>query len=187
MLDPNDQSNGPAATLGLSPDATKVAAQVFAACTEKLGIDGAKIFQSFVQTGSFKTALGVTDAAIEGLYGRAHQQFLIGQYDRAEEIFRTLCALDRSRSDFWLGLGICYRVRGDDNAAMRMFEKAATLVPTDPIPHFHRFDVFMRQENWDAAAKACALFEAKRDGTEHDNIAKSFLKLKTALEMRRTG
>lgn len=183
----NEHDDAAGVAPGLSPDATKVAAQIFAACTEKLGIDGDKIFQSFVATGSFKTALGVTDAAIEGLYGRAHQQFLIGQYERAEEIFRTLCALDRSRSDFWLGLGICYRVRGDDAAALRMFDRAADLVPSDAIPHFHRFDVFMRQENWDEAVQACAAFEANSCGTEHDNIIKSFVKLKTALEMRQTG
>lgn len=177
----------PPAALGLSADATKMAGQIFAACTAKLGIDGDKVFQSLVTTGSFKTALGVTDAAIEGLYGRAHQQFQIGQYDRAEEIFRTLCALDRSRSDFWLGLGICYRVRGDDDAAMRMFDRAATLVPSDAVPQFHRFNVFMLQENWAEAAKACALFEANSDGSAHDNIMKSFTKLKTALEMRRMG
>ncbi|WP_341367298.1 tetratricopeptide repeat protein [Yoonia sp. BS5-3] len=181
MVDLNDDRN----PVGLSPDATKVAAQVFAACTKKLGVDGSKIFQSFLDTGSFKEALGVTDAAIEGLYGRAHQQFRIGQYDRAEEIFRTLCALDRSRSDFWVGLGICYRVRGDDDAALRMFDCAAKLVPSSAIPHFHRFDIFMRQEKWAAAARACAAFEAKSDGSEHENIGKTFAKLKTALEIRR--
>lgn len=186
MPSADDPNNNPVSTLGLSPDATKVAAHVFAACTTKLGINGDKVFKSFLETGSFKAALGVTDAAIEGLYGRAHQQFLIGQYDRAEEIFRTLCALDRSRADFWLGLGICNRVRGDDDAAMRMFDKAANLAPSDATPHFHRFDIYMRTENWAEAAKACDLFEANRDGTEHDNIAKSFLKLRTALEMRQT-
>ncbi len=180
-----DPDNTPA--LGLSEDATKMAGQIFAACTEKLGIDGDKVFQSLVTTGSFKTALGITDAAIERLYGRAHQQFLIGQYDRAEELFRTLCALDKSRSDFWLGLGICYRVRGDDEAAMRMFDRAAALAPSDAVPQFHRFDVLMRQENWAEAAQACAVFEENSNAAMHDNIMKSFSKLKTALEMRRMG
>ncbi|MDX8355148.1 hypothetical protein [Cognatiyoonia sp. IB215182] len=167
----------------LSPDAAKAAAQVFAACTAKFGIDGDSIFQSFLATGSFKSALGITDASIEALYGRAHQHFMIGQYRRAEEIFRSLCALDRSRIDFWLGLGICYRIRGDD-AALRIFDQAAAIDPSHAIPHFHRFDIFMRREDWDAAADACKQFEARRDGAEHDNITKTFLKLKTALEMR---
>lgn len=173
-----------AAALRLSPDAVNVAAQVFAACTDKLGVNGGKIFQSFVQTGSFKDAFGVSDAAIEALYARAHQQFTIGQYDRAEEIFRTLCALDRQRSEFWLGLGICYRVRGEDDAALRMFDRAANLAPDEAIPQFHKLDLFMRQEDWTKAATACRAYEAKADGSEHNNIKTSFFKLKTALEMR---
>ncbi|MEL7389108.1 MAG: tetratricopeptide repeat protein [Pseudomonadota bacterium] len=169
---------------GFSADAAKIAEQVFTVCTEKFGIDGNAVFQSFVRTGSFRTALGITDASIEALYSRAHQRFLIGQYRRAEEIFRSLCALDQSRVDFWLGLGICYRIRGEDDAALRIFNQAAAIAPSNAIPHLHRFDIFMRREEWDAAAAACALFEQMRDGAEHENIAKTFLKLKTALEMR---
>lgn len=169
---------------GLSSDAVNTAAQVFSACTARFDIDGDKIFRSFLATGSFKTALGITDAAIEALYGRAHQHFLIGQYRRAEEIFRSLCALDRSRVDFWLGLGICCRIRGDHDIALRLFDHAADIAPTHPIPHFHRLNIFMQHEDWDAAADACAQFEARRDGGEHDNITKAYEKMRTALEMR---
>lgn len=182
-----EDQKDPVSFFDLSPEATHVAGQVFTACTKKLGVDGDRIFRSFVETGSFKAALGVSEATIEALYGRAHQQFALGRYDRAEEIFRTLCTLDKSRSDFWLGLGICYRARGKNDAALKMFEHAAAVSPSDAIPHFHRFDVAMRRSDLDAAVEACAAFERNSDGTEHENVIRSFQKLKTALEMHQSG
>jgi len=187
MQDALGSENALGARFGLSKEAANIAVEVFAASTQKLGIDGREIFRSFAETGSFKAALGVSDQAIEGLYGRAHQQFSIGQYRRAEEIFRTLCALDRDRADFWLGLGICYRLRGEDTAAMAAFDKAAAVSPSSAIPHFHRLDTLIRSENWAEAEKACDLFEAKRDGSEPDDVNQSFAKYKTALDMRRSA
>ncbi len=172
--------------LGLSPVAAKVAAQVFSGCCARYDIDGGRFFESLLTTGSFKAALNVNDAAVEALYARAYQHFLIGHYGRAEEIFLCLCALEPLRIDFWLGLGVCYRTRGEDVEALRVFERAAEIAPEHPIPHFHLFEVFMRCEDWERAEEACVCFETRRDGTEHDNINSVFLRLKTALEMRLT-
>ncbi len=169
---------------GLGAGAMTLATRLFAQSTKGLGIDGAKVFRSFVETGSLKQALNVSDAAVDALYARAHQQFAIGQIRNAEEIFRALCALDGSKSDYWLGLGICTRIRGEVRAALSAFETGLRVSPENAAAYFHVLEVHMRSENWDGAIEAYKGYLKWRNGEEPQMIARAFETFETALRMR---
>lgn len=184
MQDAPTETSAPHDALGLGANAMALATRLFERSTAGFGIDGAQVFRSFLETGSLKTALNVSDAAIETLYARAHQQFAIGQVQTAETIFRSLCALDGSKCDFWLGLGICLRVRGQDHPALAAFETSARLAPDNAVSYFHILEAQIRREDWNAAVKAYQNYKKCRTGAEPEMIATSFDTFEKALKIR---
>ena len=180
---PSDPPDLPDA-FGLGAQATTLAMRLFERGTAGLGIDGARVFRSFLETGSLKAALQVSDATIHALYARAHRHFALGQIDKSEEVFRALCALDGSQCDYWLGLGICLRMRSQDSAALAAFETSARLAPENPIPHVHILETQIRRENWDAAVVAYRSFLTHRTGVEPDGVLANFATFERVLELR---
>ena len=140
-----------AEALQMSDEAVGLIGKIFAAGMEKTGVDGEKLFNKFAETGSMKEALGVGDNLVEAVYSKAHQQFSVGKIEQAEQLFRVLSSIAGDKIDHWLGLGICLRARGDHKNAMNAFDAAIKLDPESPVPHFHRLELFIREQEWDSA------------------------------------
>ncbi|MEM8797291.1 MAG: hypothetical protein AAGE61_17150 [Pseudomonadota bacterium] len=176
-----------AENLSMSEEQIALMGEVFARGTEKLGIDGRKIFEKISESGSVAGALGVSDAMVENLYASAHRQFVIGQLDRAEQLFRALCSLAPKGVDHWLGYGICLRARGLQEAALGAFGTAAKVAPDAAVPHFHRLEILIRTEDWEAAKEALSHFDIKASDAEKEKLSDALEPFRTALSMRKNG
>ena len=82
-------------------------------------------------------ALGISPEILELIYARAHRWFSVGKPDRAEPLFRALCIADGRVADYWVGLGVCLRLRKDWESASLAFSVAASLRPAWAVPVFH--------------------------------------------------
>lgn len=150
-------------------------------------IDGVALLQRLAAVHSFGQALGFRPGAIDFLYARAHQWFLVGRADRAEPLFRALCLLDDRVADFWVGFGVCLRLRGALEHALEAFETASRLRPTWAIPYFHMLELLVRREAWALAATQLAAFEANIDDTVAPELIVEAARYKTALELRNSA
>lgn len=101
------------------------------------GVDGSRFLEAFSRGVPLAEALGIPSSALEVIYARAHQWFSIGRVDRAEPLFRALCAGDGSQADHWVGHGVCLRVLGDPHGAAIALQTAHRLRPDWAIPCFH--------------------------------------------------
>lgn len=104
---------------------------------KQAGIDGARFLEGLRQELSFGQALGMTPEISELIYARAHRWFSIGRPDRAEPLFRALCIAEAHVADYWVGLGICLRLRKDWDGAELAFAIASRLQPDWAVPVFH--------------------------------------------------
>ncbi len=148
------------------------------------GVDTRRLSAGLANGTSLAQALDFPPSVTEILYARAHRWFSLGQYHRAELLFRALCLIDAGRADFWVGFGVCLRLRAALDEALRAFETAADLRPDWALPHFHALELLVRRGEWERAATALAAFEARIDDkVERATIVES-ARYKTAIEMR---
>jgi tetratricopeptide (TPR) repeat protein len=148
------------------------------------GVDARALARGLADGASLAQALDFSPSATESLYARAHRWFSLGRPDRAESCFRALCLLDDRRADFWVGFGVCLRLRAAFDEALRAFATAARLRPDWAIPHFHALEAHLRRGEWEHAAIELAKFRARiNDGTQPAMIAEA-VRYKTAIEMR---
>lgn len=169
--------------LGLHGAGLTLLGKLFAQSCAPLGIDGGAVFQRFAQTGTLSEALGLSDDMLEALYSRAYQYLRLGQVSRAEEVFRSLCALGGKRTDYWLGYGICLRAKGAFSQALEAFDLALTLDPEAAAPHFHKLELFIRENRWEEARAAYDLFEAAEKGEHGAYLNEAVVPFRIALEM----
>lgn len=101
------------------------------------GVDGGAFFEQLRHGRSFGEALGITPEITQVIYARAHRWFSVGRADRAEPLFRALCIADGKVADYWVGLGICLRIRKEWNAAALAFSTAFRQQPDWAVPAFH--------------------------------------------------
>ncbi|PTW56675.1 tetratricopeptide repeat protein [Breoghania corrubedonensis] len=173
----------PGTLLGLEGAALALLEALVTRSFEPLGIDGRALFHRLAETGSLRGALGLNEDALEALYARAYQYLRLGQVGRAEEIFRTLCALDGRIPDHWLGFGICLRAKGNFPQALEAFDKAAHLDPASAAPHFHRLEVFLRDSRWKEALAALDRFDAAASGDQKAHLNEAVTPFRKAIEI----
>jgi tetratricopeptide (TPR) repeat protein len=123
----------------------------------------------------------------EFLYARAHQYFMAGDLDKAENLFRVLCLIDGSNYDFWLGYGICLRMKERLEHALVAFDTAALLQPTSAAPHFHRLELFIRQDKWQLAEETLAEFDRVSNEETPKEMEIELEQFRKAIEIRKTA
>jgi Flp pilus assembly protein TadD len=62
---------------------------------------------------NLKDARGISDEAIDGIYGVAHELYAGGKYAEALRGFRLLCLYDHENPKHWMGLGYCRQMLAD--------------------------------------------------------------------------
>ena len=111
--------------LGLTGEELDVLAPLLTQALSSIGLNGEAIFSDLAAGKSLGKSMNIPPEAADILYARAHHWFAIGRYDRAESVFRTLCVLDGTKRDHWLGYGVCLKIRGFHPAALVAFQAAA--------------------------------------------------------------
>jgi len=157
---------------------------LFAEASADLGLDGAHIYAALRAGRSLGVALGLPEGVTEALYGRAHTWFAAGRHDRAEPLFRALCALDGACADYWVGHGVCLHLRGANAEAGIAFATAAALRADWAVPHFHAAGLAAAEGRWGRAAEHLAAFRVRQDRDTPEALIREAGRLAAALAQR---
>ncbi|MEI2384512.1 tetratricopeptide repeat protein [Breoghania sp. JC706] len=183
MTSPETAARAAGGLAGLQGAALALLETLFARSLQPLGINGEAVFRRLAETGSIGGALGLDEAMLEALYARAYQYLRLGQVARAEEVFRTLCALDGTSPDHWLGFGICLRARENFAQALDAFDRAAERDPASAAPHFHTLEAFIRAGRWQEARAALERFDAAAPDAASAYLSEAVMPFRKALEI----
>jgi tetratricopeptide (TPR) repeat protein len=145
------------------------------------GVDGGRFFGRLRQGQSLGVALGLSRDVTELIYARAHRWFVAGRPERAEPLFRALCAADGSTADYWIGLGICLRLKGDYAGASLAFSMAANLRPDWAVPAFHAAELALQRRDRAQAAAEIQRFRRLTDDTTPDRLRDEASRMERAL------
>ncbi len=121
----------------LSPEDGPLLEEVCRAFLRQKGVEAGRFFEALRSGQGLGAALGISPEILELVYARAHRWFSVGKPDRAEPLFRALCIADGRIADYWVGLGVCLRMRKDWTSASLAFSVATRLRPDWPVPVFH--------------------------------------------------
>lgn len=169
---------------GLDPEDGALLGTLFAEAAAALGLDGARIYAALREGRTLGAALGLPEGVAEALYRRAHTWFAAGRHDRAEPLFRALCALDSGSADYWVGHGVCLHLRGADAEAGIAFAAAAALRPDWAVPHFHAAGLAIARGDRASAAEHLAAFRDRQDRQTPEALIREAERLAGALAQR---
>ncbi|MBC8130159.1 MAG: hypothetical protein H7Y08_07530 [Rhizobiaceae bacterium] len=164
------------------------AALVEELCGETLkasGIDGTLFFARLREGRDMDAALGFPPQLREFVYASAHRWFGVGRADKAEGLFRSLCVADPADADYWVGLGVCMRVREELDGAALAFGTARRLRPQWEVPAFHACELAIRRGALDEAETRLAAFRALATPETAPELAREADRLAKALAGRR--
>jgi hypothetical protein len=170
--------------LGLDDRQVAALGVVFTEAARAMGLDGAPIFERLNQGQSLGRALAMPDGVGDLLYFRAHRWFSVGRADKAEPLFRTLCILDGSCADHWVGYGVCLRLRQSLDDADTAFEVAAKLRSDWAVPHFHALELAVHREQWDAATQRLARYDERATADIAEAIQAEVERLRSAVALK---
>ncbi|MGI6246730.1 MAG: hypothetical protein ACOYJQ_13300 [Pseudochelatococcus sp.] len=177
----------PGRSLGIGSEEEAVVGAAFRDMMAALGINGAPVFERLAAGQNLAQALSVPAGVVEALYARAHNWFSQGRIDRAEPLFRALCLLESRSADYWVGYGVCLRMKGQPENALRAFEAAAMLRPEWEIPHFHALELTVALKQWAQAGLCLAAYDARASAQTPPAIIRDAKRLRMALEARQAA
>lgn len=182
MASPSTEPGGAlAAMFDLSGEETSRLVRALDEALREQGVDASRFLDAFARGVPLARALGIPASALEVIYARAHQWFSIGRVDRAEPLFRALCAGDGTVADHWVGHGVCLRVLGDPQGAGLALQTAHRLRPEWAIPCFHLAELAALRGERGEALGWLRSFEANVDETTPTSMAKDARRLAGAL------
>ncbi len=91
-----------------------------------------------------KQAINISDDTMEGFYTEGQRLYSSGKYEDALRMFRFLTLLDPTRIRYILGMAACQHMRGKYIGAAQLYQMCGLADPTDPIPHFHMADCYLK-------------------------------------------
>lgn len=94
-----------------------------------------------------KDAMGISDQAIEGIYGQAYRLYNTGKYQDASQLFRLLVVLNGTEPKYALGLAACFHMMKEYVTAAEMYTLCGILDPNNPIPHYHASDCYIQLDD----------------------------------------
>lgn len=103
----------------------------------KLHNIGVKIFEGGMIP---KDAMQLSDETVEAMYAHGYRLYQGAKYGDAGHIFRMLAVLDPTQSKYYLGMGACLHRLKQYEPATFMYELAAALDKTDPMPLYYASD-----------------------------------------------
>lgn len=91
-----------------------------------------------------KDAMGLDEAAIEGIYGHAYRLYNAGKYKDSQLLFRLLITLDPMESKFMMGSAACFHMLQEFSHAASLYAIASMINQENPIPHYHSADCYAK-------------------------------------------
>lgn len=183
----NESPDRIGALFGLDQEDTAMMVGLCSGLLQEAGIDGDQFLARLGQGDDLGAALGLPAELTEFLYARAHRWFVVDRIDRAEPLFRALCVLDGEVADYWIGLGICLRLRDSVDAAAIAFSTAALLRPQWAVPAFHSAELAILGGDYGKAAADLARFRAAADDTIPERMTAEAGRMEVALTLRRAA
>lgn len=86
---------------------------------------------------TMKDLYEITDDEIEAIYSAGFNFYQHGKFDKAKEIFSSLCRLNYTDPRYFMGLAACHQMLKDYEKAIDTYSVAGLLEMTDPRPPFH--------------------------------------------------
>lgn len=128
----------------------------------------------------------VTEDELEAGYAAAYNMMNSGQYQMAERLFGSLCALDHYDPRFLLGVGTCRQQLGQYAEAVAAYSAAVLLDVESPVYPIRAAECYLAMGDIEMAGKgiAGALFLAG-DRPEFESVRRRATALATALEAKK--
>ncbi len=101
----------------------------------------------------------LSETEVRGLYTAAYGHYEKGEYRAAGQLFTRLILSNPFSEDFWQGLAGAKQMSRDYEAALHAWALVSLLNESNPWPHFHAAECFLRLEQKEDALKALALAE----------------------------
>jgi tetratricopeptide (TPR) repeat protein len=158
--------------------------QVFAVVASEMGFDGGAVAGRLRAGEPLAAALDLPGGTLDLLYARAHASFNAGRMIEAERLFRALTLLDGNGFDYWLGYGICLRLRDRFETARDVFAIAAALRPASAAPYFHLLEACLVSGDLAGARAAVRACETRRFEGLGVSARGEFDRLLSALSLR---
>ena len=98
-----------------------------------------------------KTALQLGDDTMEAIYTQAYNLYNQGKYTESSYIFRLLMMLDPITAKYTLGVAACLHRMNDYQNAANIYMLCAALDSTNPLPHFHAADCYLKLKAYELA------------------------------------
>lgn len=171
--------------IGLAGADADLLEQVCGEVLGSAGVDSGRFFSRLRRGQSLGAALGLPAEVTELIYARAHRWFVAGRPERAEPLFRALCAADGGTADYWIGLGICLRLKGDYAGATLAFSMAGSLRPDWAVPAFHAAELALQRRDRATAEAEIARFRRLADATTPERLRDEAARVERALSAQK--
>jgi type III secretion system low calcium response chaperone LcrH/SycD len=99
--------------------------------------------------------------SLQTLYADAVQEYEVGHYEKAHDLFSSLSTEMPAQPEIWQGLAACSQVQKYYPEALLSWGMAALLDEHDPLPHFHAAECLLAQGDKIEAQKAIRLAMAR--------------------------
>lgn len=140
--------------------ATKIGKDV----SKEMGRDFQKISKEVIEKQLMpKTALGLSDAMVEGMYGQAYRLYNTGKYKEASQVFRLLIMLNSAESKYAMGMAACFHMMKEYQRAINAYMMCSIIDSDSPVPHYHSSDCYI-QMNDSVSATIALNMAIKRAG-----------------------
>ena len=110
-----------------------------------------------------KAAMGMTDEAVEEMYGQAYRLYNSGNYSDAVQLFRLLIMLNPMTSKYTLGLAACMHMMKEFRSAIELYTTCTALDPISPFPLYYLSDCYIKIQDQFSALVALEM-TVKRAG-----------------------
>lgn len=126
-----------------------------------------------------KEAFQIDDKLMDIIYQNGYQLFQAGKLREALAFFIFLRSLDAVSYNYWFAVAACYQRMQEYSFAVANYMIASKLDPFNPLPYFHIYDCFIKQDNPYSALRALytTIQIAEKDPKYNDLKEKASLEL----------
>jgi len=126
------------------------------------------LLQHLYEGGTLGDLRGLEDKHYEALYAIGLNQYQLGQYDKAIEMFQFLVLMNPWDRRFPIALGSSYQMTQRFDKALGYYTMAVSLNMMDPIPMFHSAECMTALGHYSEAAEALQFVIRNSKTSEHE-------------------
>jgi tetratricopeptide (TPR) repeat protein len=112
-----------------------------------------------VHNKTMKESLKVSDQQLEALYTIGYSRFKLYQFEEAKCFFQLLSLIDHHEPKYKLGIAACYRMSGDIERAIIMYQALIHQNPKYIDAYINLAECFFRTEDWESLEEIFALID----------------------------